>query len=94
MKDVNRGGVERNQDAPAQGWLDRPNSATKIYRGLILVCALLALGGLFAGGHGELAVQNFPFFYGIFGFVAFIFIVFAGIGLRKLVMRDEDYYDR
>ena len=31
---------------------------------------------------------------GLFGFIAFIFIVFAGKALRKLVMRDEDYYDR
>ena len=61
----NQGGTGRHQDA--QGWLDRPASATKIYRGLMLICALLALGGLFAGGPGEIAIQHFPFFYGIFG---------------------------
>ena len=76
------------------GWADRPETATRVFWGLIVVCVLLAVGGLFAGGHGELAVQHFPAFYGIFGFIAFVFIVFAGKALRKLVMRDEDYYDR
>ena len=33
-------------------------------------------------------------FFGLYGFVCFVFIVFAGKLLRKLVMRDEDYYDR
>lgn len=38
--------------------------------------------------------ESFPAVYGIYGFVSFVFIVFAGKGLRKLIMRDEDYYDR
>ena len=76
------------------GWLDRPKNITRIYRGLIAFCGLLAVAGLFIDFHGKLAIQHFPVFYGIFGFVAFIFIVFAGKALRKLVMRDENYYDR
>ena len=75
-------------------WLDRSENVTKIYRGLIALCALLVVAGFFVDGHGELAILHFPAFYGIFGFIAFVFIVFVGIGLRKLVMRDEDYYDR
>lgn len=77
-----------------QGWLDRPANVSRIYYGLIAICALLAVLGFFVDAHGELAIQHFPVFYGLFGFIAFIFIVFAGKALRKLVMRDEDYYDR
>ena len=90
------GGKENDGSAPSgdSNWLDRPENVTKIYRGLIAICALLIVAGFFVGGHGELAILHFPAFYGIFGFIAFVFIVFAGIGLRKLVMRDEDYYDR
>jgi hypothetical protein len=32
-------------------------------------------------------------FYGIFGAVGIIVLVQAAKGLRKLVMRDEDYYE-
>ena len=77
-----------------KGWLDRPENITRIFYGLIGVCALLAVLGFFIEAHGELAIQHFPVFYGLFGFIAFIFIVFAGKALRRLVMRDEDYYDR
>jgi len=89
--------MSEQQDRPpheGESWLDKPGNVTLIYRGLIAICALLAVFGLFVEAHGELAIQHFPVFYGLFGFVAFIFIVFAGKALRKLVMRDEDYYDR
>jgi len=33
------------------------------------------------------------FFPALYGFAAFIMIVIVGIGLRKIVMRGEDYYD-
>ena len=38
--------------------------------------------------------ESFPAAYGIFGFVSFTGIVLSGWWLRKLIMRDEDYYDR
>lgn len=38
-------------------------------------------------------VDTFPVFYGLVGFVSFSFIVLAGQHLRKILMRDEDYYD-
>jgi hypothetical protein len=89
--------MNEQDDASSQegkGWLDRPANVSRIYYALIALCALLAVLGFFVEAHGELAIQHFPVFYGLFGFIAFIFIVFAGKALRKLVMRDEDYYDR
>ena len=89
--------MTKNDSTPPrrdEDWLDRPKNVTRIFYGLMGICAVLAVLGLFIEAHGELAVQHFPVFYGLFGFIAFIFIVFAGKALRKLVMRDEDYYDR
>lgn len=37
--------------------------------------------------------DTFPVFYGVWGFLAFSFIVLAGQHLRKILMRREDYYD-
>jgi hypothetical protein len=42
----------------------------------------------------ELELTKWPGFYGAFGYVAFLMIVLAGTYLRKLVMREEDYYVR
>ena len=32
-------------------------------------------------------------FYGFYGFIGCVFLVLMAKELRKLVMRDEDYYD-
>ena len=45
-----------------------------------------------AGVLGAVA-DNFPVFYGLVGFVSFSFIVLAGQHLRKILMREEGYYD-
>lgn len=39
------------------------------------------------------SLEEFPAFQAIFGFVAFVVIVFLGRILRLFVMRKEDYYD-
>jgi hypothetical protein len=41
---------------------------------------------------GNLA-DGFPAFYALIGFVSFSFIVLAGQHLRKILMREEGYYD-
>ena len=61
---------------------------------LVGVCVVLGLADLFYHRHTYFGFESFPAIYGLFGFASCVFIIFAGIGLRKLVMRDEDYYDR
>jgi hypothetical protein len=75
-------------------WLYRPSTVNGLFWGLAILCVLLGLADFVYHRHTIFAFESFPAIYGIFGFVAFVFIVFAGIGLRKLIMRDEDYYDR
>lgn len=75
-------------------WLDDARNIEKIFWGLVIFCGLLAVVELFVERHGKFAVEHFPVAYGIYGFVCFVGIVFAGKWLRNLVMRDEDYYDR
>ena len=43
--------------------------------------------------HGHFDVENVFGFYGIYGFLAYVFIVVVGILFRKLIKREEDYYD-
>ncbi len=75
-------------------WLYRRRSLNVIFWGLVLVCAALGLADLFYHRHTVFDFESFPAVYGIFGFVSFTGIVLSGWWLRKLVMRDEDYYDR
>jgi hypothetical protein len=75
-------------------WLDEPGNVTKIFRGLVLVCAALAAGDLFYDKHVIFPFEDVPAFFGIFGFVVCVGLVLAAKELRKILKRDEDYYDR
>ena len=44
--------------------------------------------------HSYFKVESLiPGFYALFGFIAYCGIVWAAVGLRELISREEDYYD-
>jgi hypothetical protein len=75
-------------------WLDDPRNVDKIVYALYAVCALLLLIDPLVEKHGPFEIEHWWGFYGIFGFVGCVFLVLAAKGLRRIVMRPEDYYDR
>jgi hypothetical protein len=75
-------------------WLYRRRTLDRLFWGLVGLCVLLGAGDLVYHRHVVFDFESIPVAYGIYGFVSFVFIVFAGKGLRRLIMRDEDYYDR
>jgi purine-cytosine permease-like protein len=62
----------------------------------VIVCISLFCVDFFFHRHKveNISWENWYGFYAIYGFAAYTFIVIAAHGLRKLVMRKEDYYDR
>ena len=74
-------------------WLDDPRNVTKVYYGLGFVCIVAALADLFYHKHVHFWWEKLFNFYGFFGFVCCFLLVLAAKELRKVVMRDEDYYD-
>jgi len=74
--------------------LDDPRIVTRIFYGLVLVCALLLAADLFYHKHAHFDWEGLFGFFPVFGFVTFFLVVLAGKRLRKVLMRDEDYYDR
>ena len=75
-------------------WLDEPRNVTRLVWALGTICVLLLLADFFYDKHAHFTWEDWPFFFGLFGFAAFFFIVLLGKQLRRLLMRDEDYYDR
>ena len=75
-------------------WLDKPETVTKIYRGVWIVCGLLAAADLFYHKHTTMDIEAIPAFYGLYGFIVCIGLVLGAKELRKILKRDEDYYDR
>ena len=75
-------------------WLDSKRTGKRVFWGLAALCAGLGLADFIYRRHVIFDFEEFPLAYAIFGFVCFFGIVLSGYPLRKLVMRDEDYYDR
>jgi len=76
-------------------WLDEPRNVNKLVGLLIAVCVGLALFDALYVKQGHFTFEEaLPIFYGVFGFLAYCFIVLSAKGLRRLLKRDEDYYDR
>ena len=75
-------------------WLDDPRSVTLLVRILAIACLLLVVADLLYHKHGEYDWEMLFGFHGFFGFASFFLAVLAGKQLRKLLMRDEDFYDR
>lgn len=75
-------------------WLDEPRNVDRIWWGLCAVCAVLVGLDFILHRHGHFRFEEWPAFYAVVGFAAFYLIVIAGKHLRKVLMRDEDYYDR
>lgn len=68
-------------------------NARRISIALIVVCGLLLVAELFFDKHSHFSWSQVIGFDALFGFAAYLSIVFAAKALRKIVKRREDYYD-
>ena len=75
-------------------WLDRKENVDKVYWGVWVLCGLLFAIEPLVHKHGEFAFEDWFGFHGFYGFVACVALVIAAKGLRVLLKRPEDYYDR
>ncbi|MFZ1640032.1 MAG: hypothetical protein WAV07_01060 [Candidatus Contendobacter sp.] len=76
-------------------WLDDRRNVNKLIGILVAVCVALVIVDAFHHKHVHLAFEeSFPVFYGVYGFLAYCVIVLSAKALRRLLKRDEDYYDR
>ena len=74
-------------------WLDKPSSVDLIIKILIAACIVVVLADFGYHKHGHFGFQGWFAFDAVFGFVAYVGLVNSAKGLRKLLMRREDYYD-
>ena len=74
-------------------YLDKPENIHRLLKVFYVICALLFAADFVVHRHTKVALEEFPAFYAIFGFVAFVVLVIGSIALRKLIMRKENYYD-
>ncbi|MDH3241107.1 MAG: hypothetical protein OEO83_10625 [Alphaproteobacteria bacterium] len=87
-----RNGEDRQ--AGAGYWVDRKGRMSFLYRTLWVICAVFAAADFFFAHHPMFKIEGFPVFYGLFGFIVTIGLVLGARELRRIVRRDENYYDR
>ena len=74
-------------------FLDRQENVDRLLWGVTIVGVLALLVDFFFHRHTYHPMERLWGFYGIFGAVGIIVLVQLAKLLRKLVMRDEDYYE-
>ncbi|MBC8341489.1 MAG: hypothetical protein H8E63_07515 [Proteobacteria bacterium] len=75
------------------GWFDKPSNVNKIVWTLVAMCIASVVADFFYQKDAHYDFQAYPGFDAVYGFVSFVFLVLVAKQLRKIVMRDEDYYD-
>lgn len=75
-------------------WLDSSRNVTRLYRGLWIICSLLVAVDFVVHRHEEFGFAALFGFHALYGFLACVALVLTAKGLRRVLMRDEDYYER
>ena len=79
---------------PKKYWLDSAANVTKLYWGFWVICLLLIAINLILHPHEDSEFATLFGFHGFYGFLACAALILAAKQLRRLLMRNEDYYDR
>ena len=90
--------------------MDEPDNVRKIIQGFYWLCGLVIVADLiftlgwhkhaaFAEDYSLRSVETLPAFYGIYGFLACVGLVYVSKLMRdwkgkKTLMREEDYWDK
>lgn len=75
-------------------WLDDPRNVDRLVYGLYTLCALAFLADVFYRKHPHFFFEYWFGFYAAFGFVVSVTLVLTAKQLRRVLKRDEDYYER
>ena len=73
---------------------DDPKNVQRLLTGFYIICALLFAADFVVPRHIYTDLEKIPKFYSFYGFLSFVLLVVLSLGLRKLVMRRENYYDK
>lgn len=79
---------------PKKYWLDRTENVTLLYRGLWVVGLLTISFDFFLHRHEDFEFAKLFGFHGLYGFIACVALVLIAKQLRRVLMRDENYYER
>ena len=74
-------------------FFDDPANLKKVLRIFYAICAGLLLVDFVYHRHVTHSWEGLWGFYGVFGFIACVILVLVAKEMRKVLMRDEKYYE-
>lgn len=82
------------KDNEQQDFFDKPANIQMMLRVFYVLCALLVLVDFVVHRHIYHDWENIPAFYAIYGFIGCVVLVLIAKAMRKVLMKEEDYYDK
>jgi len=74
-------------------FFDNPKNVKRLLMGFYIFLVLLVIADFFVPKHPFFPWEGYHSFYAVYGFVAYVSIVFgSNYILRKFLKRKEDYY--
>ena len=73
--------------------MDSRAFGTRVFWVVAALCVVVTFADLFYEKHGHYDAEHWFGVHGLYGFVSCVLLVLAAKELRKLLKRDEDYYD-
>lgn len=75
-------------------FFDDPKKVNKLFWGFYILIGISLIAEFFIHKHIFFSWEEYPFFYGAYGFLAFVSLILAAkYILRPIIKRKEDYYD-
>lgn len=88
--------MSRGTDEPKaerRRWLDERSNVDKVFYALCAICLMILVADLFYDKHGHYSFEEIVGLHAGFGFLAYLGLVLLSKQLRRILKRDEDYYD-
>lgn len=76
----------------ASHWLDHPRNVKRLWRGFLVVLALMVLAELIVHLHPHFGIESVFGFHAWFGFVACAAMIVVAKALALLLKRPDTYY--
>jgi hypothetical protein len=78
----------------SQDFFDKPANIKRILNSVYAICGLLVVIEMFIHRHTEHPLEGLFGFYPLYGFVGCVVLVLLATLMRKVLMRDENYYQK
>jgi uncharacterized membrane protein len=81
------------EDIGTDYWLDQPKNISLIIWILIFICVSLFFADAIYYKNSHFDIETLFGFYGLYGFFVCVALVLIAKALRKILMRNEEYYE-